>query len=180
VVEGIFEQIVEGPTGEFAGAVPASPPENLTARLARDAFKLALVFQRLGYFGRCSFDGIIKGPSIDDGDVHWIECNGRWGGVSLPMTLANRLFGAAFLGGYVIVQREGLAMPERTFAEILRILTGLLYHARSDNEGIILMTTMGLERGSGLHFMAIAPSLDRAKALATQASNRLIPAPGNC
>ena len=179
VVEGIFEQVVEGPAGEFTGAAPASTPEDLMARLARDAFRLATVFQRLGYFGRCSFDGIIKGPSAADGDVHWIECNGRWGGVSLPMTLANRLFGATFQGGYVIVQREGLEMPERSFAEILQVLTGLLYDARSGNEGIILMTTMGLERGSGLHFMAVAPSLDRAKALATLASNRLIPAPSN-
>jgi hypothetical protein len=179
VVEGVFEQVIEGSGGEFTGAVPASMPENLTARLARDAFKLALVFQRLGYFGRCSFDGIIKGPAAADDHVHWIECNGRWGGVSLPMTLANRLFGAAFEGSYVIVQHEGLKMPKRTFAEILRILSGLLYDARSDEEGIILLTTTGLERGSGLHFMAVAPSHDRAKALATQASNRLIPAPGD-
>jgi hypothetical protein len=179
VVEGIFEQVVEGPAGEFTGAVPASMPEDLMTRLARDAFKLALVFQRLGYFGRCSFDGIIKDPPGADGGVHWIECNGRWGGVSLPMTLANRLFGAAFAGSYAIVQREGVAMPKRSFAEILQNLTGLLYDARAGGEGIILLTTTGLERGSGLHFMAVAPCLDRAKAIATQASNRLIPAPGN-
>jgi hypothetical protein len=178
VVEGIFEQVVEGPAGEFIGAVPASMPEDLMTRLARDAFKLALVFQRLGYFGRCSFDGVIKGPSAADGDMHWIECNGRWGGVSLPMTLADRLFGAAFQGSYVIVQREGLEMPKRTFAEILQNLTGLVYDARSGREGIILLTTTGLERGSGLHVMAVAPSLNRAKALASQACKRLIPAPG--
>ena len=179
VVEGIFEQVVEGLAGEFSGAFPARMPEDLMARLAPDAFKLALVFQRLGYFGRCSFDSIIKGLSTADGDVHWIECNGRWGGVSLPMTLVNRLFGAAFQGSYVIVQREGVAMPKRAFAEILQILTGLLYDARLGSEGIILLTTTGLERGSGLHFMAVAPSLDRAKALATQAANRLIPVSGD-
>ncbi len=179
VVEGIFEQIVEGPVGAFTGAVPASMPENLMARLACDAVKLALVFQRLGYFGRCSFDAIIKGPSAADGDVHWIECNGRWGGVSLPMTLANRLFGAAFQGSYVIVQQEGFKMPKRAFAEIQQILTGLRYDVKSGGEGIILLTTMGLERGSGLHFMAVAPSLDRAKALALLAANRLISAPGD-
>jgi hypothetical protein len=111
--------------------------------------------------------------------MHWIECNGRWGGASLPMTLANRLFGPAFEGSYVIVQREGVAMPKRTFAEILQTLTGLLYDAHTGRDGIILLTTTGLERGSGLHFLAVAPSLDRAKTLATQASDRLISVPGD-
>jgi len=173
VVEGIFEQVVEGPAGEFTGAVCAGLPEDMMARLARDAVKLALVFQRLGYFGRCSFDAIIKGRPGADGGVRWIECNGRWGGVSLPMTLANRLFGAAFAGSYVIVQHEGVAMPRRSLEEIRQLLAGLLYRPRSGGDGIILLTTASLERGSGLHFMALAPGPKQAKALASQAIHRL-------
>ena len=38
-------------------------------------------------------DAILIGESLADARLHWIECNGRWGGVSIPMTLANRLTG---------------------------------------------------------------------------------------
>ncbi len=96
------------------------------------------------------------------------------------MTFANRLFGAAFSGSYVIVQREGLKLPKRCFAEILPVLDGLLYDRRSSSSGgIILLTTTGLERGSGMHFMAVAASAERAKTLAAQASRRLMAAPGD-
>ena len=54
---------------------------------------LATVFQHLGYVGRCSFDLVLIGDSIETADFQFIECNGRWGGTSLPMTLMNRMFG---------------------------------------------------------------------------------------
>jgi hypothetical protein len=93
VVEALFEQTLAGPGRAFAGAVPTTLPAHWQQCLADQAVQLGLLLQRLGYIGRCSFDAILVGPDLDRAALHWIECNGRWGGVSLPVTLATRLFG---------------------------------------------------------------------------------------
>lgn len=91
VVEGLFKQVLEGPGYSFSGAMQARFPAELEQRLAHQAQMLGQLFQELGYFGRCSFDAVLSGSSWHNAAVHWIECNGRWGGVSIPMSLVNRL-----------------------------------------------------------------------------------------
>lgn len=93
VAEGIFEQVVAGLKGEFVGAQPTQLSPHWQARLAEEAVLLARLFQTLGYFGRCSFDAVLTGVNLAAAEAHWIECNGRWGGVSIPMTLMNRFVG---------------------------------------------------------------------------------------
>jgi hypothetical protein len=93
VVEGIFEQEFSSRKGMFAGARPASFSAQLNQEITDRCWLLALLFQRLGYIGRCSFDLILVGESLERSRLEFIECNGRWGGTSLPMTLMNRLFG---------------------------------------------------------------------------------------
>jgi hypothetical protein len=93
IVEGLFDQTVVGEIATFSGATPSALPPDWQRRVAIEAVKLGTLFQALGYYGRCSFDAIIVGDSGELAELHWVECNGRWGGVSIPMTLTNRLTG---------------------------------------------------------------------------------------
>lgn len=93
VLEGFFQQFIVEEQGEFAGATPATLPPHLAECMARSCTILATVFQQLGYVGRCSFDLVLLGQSTETATFRFIECNGRWGGTSLPMTLMNRIFG---------------------------------------------------------------------------------------
>jgi len=93
IIEGIFEQFLEGEKKIFKGSRPSTLPKYINDAVAKKTFLLSLFFQYLGYVGRCSFDLIISGTDYDDCDVQLVECNGRWGGTSLPMSFVNRLFG---------------------------------------------------------------------------------------
>jgi len=166
MIEGIFEQIVEGAEGMFVGSVPAMLPEVWERAIVGEAFRLAMLFQRLGYFGRCSFDAVIAGESYEQADLHWIECNGRWGGVSIPMTLANRLTGDWHRHPFVVVQQMHLAMAAREFAQILATLDGDLFRLQQSPHGVVLLSPLGFERGTAINLMAISDSVEEAKDLA--------------
>jgi hypothetical protein len=119
IVEGIFTQIVEGPTGIFVGSAPARLPGEVTEEIATRCWLLGRLFQRLGYVGRCSFDLILVGTSPTAARLEFIECNGRWGGTSAPMTLMNRLVGDA-AGQPYVARVCDVAEPGRT--SFLRLL----------------------------------------------------------
>ena len=131
VVEGIFEQIVE--EGQFVGASPSTLPAALRQRIAEEAVYIACLFQELGYFGRCSLDAVL----LDSGALLWIECNGRWGGVSIPMTLINRLIGEWQSRSFVIVHRFGLRLRARSFAEVVAELRDRLFRSGGPPKGIV-------------------------------------------
>ena len=171
VIEGVFEQTVQGAEGNFIGAVRARLAEKWRDGLVSQAARLACLLQHLGYFGRCSFDAVIV-----DGlkpDIHWIECNGRWGGVSVPMTLLNRLAPNAHALEVVIVQREAQGLQAMAFEEVLDRLEGDLYQPGKSDEGVITLTPTGYERGDGMHFLTIATTFERAQQLAQQTGERL-------
>jgi hypothetical protein len=88
-LEGLFVQTLSGTERVFAGSVPLPKSDPVFGLFAVSSLHLATVFQCLGYVGRCSFDAIVSG----DQDLRYVECNGRWGGTSIPMTLMKRLFG---------------------------------------------------------------------------------------
>ena len=162
VIEGVFDQILSGEEGRFIGAAQVGLDTEWSQRICCDAMKLALLFQHLGYFGRCSFDMVIAGRSDHEADIHWIECNGRWGGVSLPMTFLNRLFDPAEMPQYLIVQRSETAIPPVRFSDALNRLEGLLYRRGGEPKGIILATPACLEAGTGFHMIAMARTMDEA------------------
>ena len=76
---------------EFDGARPCRLSLELRRPIADQAYELALVLQHLGYVGRCSLDAILAGTDASQAHLYWIECNGRWGGVSIPLSLNRRL-----------------------------------------------------------------------------------------
>jgi hypothetical protein len=174
VVEGIFHQIVRGEAAEFIGAIPSDLPRNWHLRLAEEAVRLACLLQELGYFGRCSLDAAITGWDFEAAELHWIECNGRWGGVSIPMTLANRLTGDWRRRPFVVVQRASLQVKLRSFSDILRVLDKRLFRPGDREEGVVLLAPgQGLER-TGLYYMVLAETTEAAMAEAKAVSELLL------
>ncbi len=172
IVEGLFEQVVSGPRSEFSGAMQAALPSEWDKSLAHQSLMLATVFQELGYFGRCSFDSVISGDNFGSAKLLWIECNARWGGVSVPMTLLNTLFRGSDIPAFVIHHAPGLTMRRQSFAEGIEKVRDLLW-SPGRTKGVIFLTPSGFETGRNLHFVSLEASVDLARQLAEQTIQRL-------
>ena len=157
VVEGIFDQALSGPAAEFVGAEPTTLRESLCERLADEAAALGYLFQMLGYFGRCSFDAIIVGESTETSQVRWIECNGRWGGTSIPMTLANRLIGDWSRAHVLIAERNDFRGPPWPFADFCSDMEDLLLRRGGPAVGIAALSPSRIEAGTGYELLVLAP-----------------------
>ena len=175
IIEGIFDQLIEMPRGNFIGSAPAKLPDGLITQMVREAALLAGFLQRLGYYGRCSFDTVLAGRSPEEAELHWIECNGRWGGVSIPMTLANRLTGDWHRRPFVVVQREAGSMAPISMNQAIRRLDGALFLPGDRDEGIVLLSPRVLTEGRGFHFMALARTTEAAHQMAQDAERLLAP-----
>jgi hypothetical protein len=173
VIEGLFTQTLAGDDAEFIGAEPSNLPEALKHRIVWEATCLACYLQKLGYFGRCGFDTILIGDSFRNASVHWIECNGRWGGVSIPTTVANRLLGDWSRKFIIIVQRTQLNMPSHSLEDILTLLKEHLFRAGQSLEGVVLLCPGRLIDGSGLNLMVIGDTKSSAQAHLEAAINLL-------
>jgi hypothetical protein len=162
IIEGIFTQVLRGEKATFVGAEPSDLPKPVEDRVLLGAACLAQYFQNLGYFGRCGFDAILVGNSVDRAEIHWIECNGRWGGVSIPITVANRLLGDWAKKSIAIIQRTHLHMPPRSLDAVLEKLKGHLFSPAESQEGVVLLAPGRLIDGSGLNVMVIADTRSNA------------------
>jgi len=152
-------------------------PEPLADRILREATCLAHYLQRLGYFGQCGLDAILVGDALESASIHWIECNGRWGGVSIPITVANRLVGDWTEKSIIIVQRSHLDLPLRTFGAVLDRLKGHLFSPGGLREGVVLLAPGRLLHGSGQNLLVIADTKAHAWA-ELQAVTRLLETDG--
>jgi hypothetical protein len=166
VVEGVFDQFLKGTTAAFAGAAPSELPTWWQHRLAEEAVRLGLLFQSLGYFGRCSFDAILIGQGTDRWQLHWVECNGRWGGVSIPMTLANRLVGNWRRWPFVVVDRMGLRALPRSLESVLARMDSELLVPGIHPTGVVVLSPGRLEAGSGFEIMVLGQTVAGARAQA--------------
>ena len=92
-VDGVYEQLLEGPEKVFLGSRPSTLPDRVNETLAHASVKVAIALQSMGYVGRCSFDLLVLGDPDGDFEARFTECNGRWGGTSTPMHLVDRLVG---------------------------------------------------------------------------------------
>jgi hypothetical protein len=177
ILEGIYEQVITGPEGSFVGSVPAALPNRWEEQIMHEAFKLATLFQLLGYFGRCSFDAVIAGNDYANAELHWIECNGRWGGVSMPMTLANRLVKNRQQRVFVVVQLTNMNFKSHTMIEAQEMMGNDLFKVPGSQDGVVFLSPFGIESGSGINLMAIARTIERAKGMAQRATRQLIGQP---
>ncbi len=167
IVEGLFTQAVEGQGGRFVGALPCLLPDALTDTLLRQGVALGTLLQELGWFGRCSLDALVVGSRLETATVHWVECNGRWGGVSIPMTLANRLVGDWRGANPVIVQRTGLLGAPRPLERVLDLLEPLLFGPHR-SEGVVVLTPGEFVQGTGITLLAMSGSQERSFQLITE------------
>jgi hypothetical protein len=143
VVEGIFSQILDRSASVFAGAVETRLPTDLLSDIATRSWLLARLFQKLGYVGRCSFDCLLVGESLGRSHLEFIECNGRWGGTSLPMTLMNRVFRDFRMKPYAIRMIKVEGLNRITFLQLCGSLNQALYDHRT-GKGRLILTTPGL------------------------------------
>jgi hypothetical protein len=134
--------------------------------LAGEAARLGFLFQALGYFGRCSLDATLVGEEVDSAVLHWIECNGRWGATSLPMTLANRLVGDWRMRPFITVHRASSPAFVQDFTAVLERLRPRLYRPRQSASGVIFLMPCGYEDSPGLDFMVLAETVTAAVAKA--------------
>ena len=91
IVEGVYEQLLEGDNKVFVGSRPSTLRQAVNDAVASASLRVAEGLQALGYVGRCSFDFILLGDPSGDFHLKVTECNGRWGGTSTPMHLVDRV-----------------------------------------------------------------------------------------
>jgi len=177
VVEGVFSQVLKGARGTFVGAAPTWLPAEWQQRLADESVRLALLFQELGYFGRCSFDAVLAGDDLDSAAAHWVDANGRWGGVSIALTAANRLVGDWQRRPFVIVQRSGLHMTARPLPAVLEDIGPLAFKASDGRTGAVVLAPCRLVEGTGMNLMVLAGDAAAAEADAAAVKTRLLGTP---
>jgi len=172
VIEEVFEQVLQGEHVAFAGAVLANLPPTIEVELTGGALQLASLFQQLGYYGRCSFDALVTGDNDKAGTVHWIECNARWGGVSVPMSLVHRMTQDASDPRYAIVQNDSDTFRALDFTDAL--LEFADFAPPPDlRSGILFLSPNLMDSGTGCHFLAFGPDMNAAAELARSAVQRL-------
>jgi len=165
VIEGIFAQMIIDGDGKFVGAERVEPAPPWGEQLAHEALMLATLFQELGYFGRCSFDALLVGAAGADVSLHWVECNGRWGAVSIPMTLANRLVGDWKRAPFIVIQHYNDVSPKHGFDELLKLLDPLLFRPGAE-AGVVVLTPGVALTGKGFDFLVIERDPTAARAMA--------------
>ena len=166
IIEGVFVQAISGDAGEFVGAEPADIPPPISEQLKSEAFQIACALQRLGYFGRLSLDAVFVGDLLEEAEIHWVEANARWGGVSIPMTIANKVNAGAPNRNLLIVQK--IAGSGR--AEIMKLVTeelGAKLISLPENRRRGVLFLLPPESGH-LLFSVIGLPADEAKALANE------------
>ena len=154
----------------FVGGTTSELPTEVQDRLRRDAAQLAGLFQRLGYFGRCSFDAVLVGSNPTTARIHWLECNGRWGSVSTALVAIERVVGPG--RPFVVVQSEALAGRARSFEDVMRILGGDSVQRRRDGTGAMILSPHRVMQGTGLNLAVIAASAGEAQRAATRLVER--------
>lgn len=172
IIEELFEQVLHGDQAAFAGTVPCSLAASVQEKLTQGALQLATLFQQLGYFGRCSFDALVIGANGGLSAIHWIECNGRWGGASIPMSLMRRLSGAAARPHYVVLQHDDDGFRALDFADALREFADVA-PPPDLRSGILFLSPNMMETGSGCHFLAFGSDMEAAQELARRTVRRL-------
>ncbi|MEQ8211509.1 MAG: hypothetical protein RH917_16915 [Lacipirellulaceae bacterium] len=139
IIEGIFMQAMSDRLTDFKGSEAAVLPEPQMQEIVDKSYLISLLFQRLGYMGRCSFDLLLVGDGLEDSRVEFIECNGRWGGTSAPMTLMNRLFDdwkeQPYISRIVTVNH----LSSVGFSELKDSLTDILYSQSAKNGRVIII-----------------------------------------
>lgn len=163
LVEAIFEQHCSGLAREFDGARPFQGDGAWQLQIAQQGFEIARVLQYLGYIGRCSLDAIIVDAKQAGEQLHWVECNGRWGGVSLPLSLNRRLDrGRPQSMPTLICEEAHQQQSPRQFQTVMQTLEPDLYRRDLRETGAVLLSPGRLLAGTGFEFMLRTENIEGA------------------
>ncbi len=165
LLEGVYEQLLEGPEKVFLGSRPSTLPAPLNRAIGDASVQVCTALQELGYVGRCSFDFIVSGDV--DGDFHAqiTECNGRWGGTSTPMHLVDRLTGdparrPSYVATDTYLPEELIGMD---FPELKRRLRSELFDATTGQGRFVLYNVGPLKERGKFDVIALGESPDEAR-----------------
>lgn len=159
---GLFEQRVEGVTGKFSGAQPAAIGEEMAQVMMRQAAVIGALFQRIGYFGPCSLDAVIRETPDRSRELHWVECNARWSGVSIPLAAARRLRGRCVPKGLIILQEILPDSSPFSTSTMCALLDGLMFRSGASEEGVVILSPPDRVEGLSLNVMAVADTQQQA------------------
>lgn len=144
VVEEVYEQFLVGEERMFEGAMLSALPASIRHDFMVKSWLLCRVLQRLGYAGRCSFDGLVVGRSLREARVKLVECNGRWGGTSTPMHLMTRVFGDFRAVPYKAQDYVDERLRGLEFQDLLDIFGDSLYDRRTGKGRVLLYNVGGV------------------------------------
>lgn len=143
-VEGVYEQSLIGEERVFEGAMLSGLPKRVRQDFMVRSWLICRVFQQLGYVGRCSFDGLVVGPGLEDAQVMFVECNGRWGGTSTPMHLMKRVFGDFRVMPYKAQDYVDERLRGLEFPQLAEIFGDTLYDRRTGKGRVLLYNVGGV------------------------------------
>lgn len=167
LVEGVFEQMLEGPEGAFVGSRPRRFPPSVEQEIVDRSWVLSRVYQRLGYIGRCSFDLLLVGDRLEEAQLKFIECNGRWGGTALPMTLMNRLVGDWRTKPYASRGCHVEGLDRVTFSDLLDFFTADLFDKASGVGSIVFYNAGRMRARSAVNVLVMAETWEEARRIVT-------------
>lgn len=165
--EPIFEEILvqafdaDNPT-VFAGSRVAILPAHIKHKIEEMTMIVGRALQKLGYMGRCSFDLLLCGATLDECKIKFVECNGRWGGASTPMTLMNRIFGDHRKYAYIHRILHAPILQGVTFSRFLDIFDDILYDHRSEQGYAIVYNVALLESNGQLDIITFGDTMESA------------------
>ncbi|MEM7135927.1 MAG: hypothetical protein AAF500_05065 [Myxococcota bacterium] len=125
-LDGVYEQILAGEERVFVGSRPSTLPNRVNRALGEQALLIAAALQELGYVGRCSFDHLLEGDPEGEFRIVFTECNGRWGGTSMPMSLVDRVV----TGPRPAYQAQDVVYPALVgaeFADVVRLVGNAIF-----------------------------------------------------
>jgi hypothetical protein len=162
VVEGVYEQILEGEEKVFLGSRPSLLSAETNQLLSGASLKVGAAMQCLGYTGRCSFDFIVVEGAGGRLQVRFTECNGRWGGTSTPMRLVDRLVPgprpAYWAQDYMHHDLVGVGFPE-----ILRRVGDALYDPKTRRGRYVFYNVGPLKRNGKFDVIAFGETPEEAE-----------------
>jgi hypothetical protein len=156
LLEGVFQQRIEGTQSTFVGCRISELPKEITDQVVNNCFLIALLLQQLGYVGRCSFDLILVGSSPESSKLKFIECNARWGGTSLPMTIMTQIFGDWSQIPFTVSVCGNPKLKELTWSQICDALDPYLYDQTTGRGHYILYNPSRLSDGGRVGVIATA------------------------
>jgi len=161
-LDGIYEQILKGEEKVFVGSRPSTLPDALNQKLGSDALMVGAALQELGYVGRCSFDHLVTGDPDGVFKVVFTECNGRWGGTSMPMSLVDRLLNQprpAYRAQDVVYSE----LVGARLADLLELLGDLVFQTETGQGRFILYNLGPLEGHGKFDVISIGADQDDAE-----------------